>query len=77
MTIEFRKKIICFSSDTYTCWLTNCSLLFVKAGQAYFISDGAPINTYEFFRPLVSKYFYIPTGIISISILPICKFRTG
>ena len=65
MTIEFRTKlfvlaVILIHADSQT------SLLFVKAGQAYFISDGAPINTYEFFRPLVSKYFHIHTGIISV-----------
>jgi UDP-glucose 4-epimerase len=31
--------------------------LFSQAGQAYFISDGAPINTFAFFRPLVSKAY--------------------
>lgn len=28
-------------------------LIFLQAGEAYFISDGHPINNFEFFRPLV------------------------
>lgn len=29
------------------------SLILIKAGQPYFISDGQPVNNFEFFRPLV------------------------
>ena len=28
----------------------------MQAGEAYFISDGKPVNNFEFFRPLVGKY---------------------
>ena len=27
---------------------------FFQAGEAYFVSDDAPVNNFEFFRPLVS-----------------------
>ncbi|XP_062605705.1 short-chain dehydrogenase/reductase family 42E member 1-like isoform X1 [Saccostrea cucullata] len=31
---------------------------YIAAGQAYFISDGAPINTFAFFRPLIEGLGY-------------------
>ncbi|KAK3593618.1 hypothetical protein CHS0354_025510 [Potamilus streckersoni] len=40
------------------------------AGQAYFISDGAPINTFDFYRPLVEGLGYpVPTIQIPISLV--------
>ena len=32
-------------------------LMFLQAGQAYFISDCKPVNNFVFFRPLVIPYF--------------------
>nr|XP_022317696.1 short-chain dehydrogenase/reductase family 42E member 1-like isoform X2 [Crassostrea virginica] len=42
----------------------------LAAGQAYFISDGAPINTYEFFRPLITGLGYqMPTLQIPVGLM--------
>ncbi|XP_048762350.2 short-chain dehydrogenase/reductase family 42E member 1-like isoform X2 [Ostrea edulis] len=43
---------------------------YVAAGQAYFVSDGAPINTFEFFRPLLDGLgyplpkIYVPVALV-------------
>ncbi|XP_031561297.1 short-chain dehydrogenase/reductase family 42E member 1-like [Actinia tenebrosa] len=47
------------------------------AGQAYFISDGKPINNFEFFRPLVEGLGYMyPTINLPLSFIYIFAFLT-
>ncbi|XP_078318967.1 short-chain dehydrogenase/reductase family 42E member 1-like [Crassostrea virginica] len=47
----------------------------VAAGQAYFISDGAPINTFEFFRPLLSGLGYpLPNIYVPVSLVYVIAF---
>ncbi|KAL3877516.1 hypothetical protein ACJMK2_035213 [Sinanodonta woodiana] len=47
------------------------------AGQAYFISDGAPINTFDFYRPLVEGLGYpVPTIQLSITLVYIFAILT-
>lgn len=47
----------------------------VAAGQAYFISDGAPINTFEFFRPLLSGLGYpLPKIHVPVSLVYLIAF---
>ncbi|XP_061175735.1 short-chain dehydrogenase/reductase family 42E member 1-like [Saccostrea echinata] len=42
----------------------------VAAGQAYFLSDGAPINTFEFFRPLLDGLGYpLPKIYVPVSLV--------
>ena len=37
-------------------------MILIQAGEVYFISDGRPINNFEFFRPLVSpKLYHLPS----------------
>ena len=37
----------------FTEYTSNIFHIFLQPGQAYFISDGKPINNFEFFKPLV------------------------
>lgn len=47
------------------------------AGQAYFISDGRPVNNFEFFRPLVEGLGYrFPTLRLPISFIYFFAFLT-
>lgn len=47
------------------------------AGQAYFISDGRPVNNFEFFRPLVEGLGYsFPTLRLPISMIYFFAFLT-
>uniref|UniRef100_I3J403 Short chain dehydrogenase/reductase family 42E, member 1 n=3 Tax=Oreochromis TaxID=8139 RepID=I3J403_ORENI len=47
------------------------------AGQAYFISDGRPVNNFEFFRPLVEGLGYpFPTLRLPISLIYFFAFLT-
>ncbi|KAI8512369.1 hypothetical protein Bbelb_090080 [Branchiostoma belcheri] len=42
----------------------------IAAGQAYFISDGKPVNNFEFFRPLVEGLGYTyPTVRLPVSLI--------
>lgn len=48
-----------------------------SAGQAYFISDGRPVNNFEFFRPLVEGLGYpFPTLRLPISLIYFFAFLT-
>ncbi|KAM4592497.1 short-chain dehydrogenase/reductase family 42E member 1 isoform 1-T2 [Odontesthes bonariensis] len=48
-----------------------------SAGQAYFISDGRPVNNFEFFRPLVEGLGYrFPKLRLPISLVYFCAFLT-
>lgn len=48
-----------------------------SAGQAYFISDGRPVNNFEFFRPLVEGLGYpFPTLRLPISLVYLFAFLT-
>eukprot|EP00457_Paulinella_chromatophora_P005413 gb/GEZN01005430.1/.p1 GENE.gb/GEZN01005430.1/~~gb/GEZN01005430.1/.p1 ORF type:complete len:483 (-),score=32.85 gb/GEZN01005430.1/:91-1539(-) len=57
----------------------NTSLQAAPAGQAYFISDGTPIDNFEFFRPLIEARgrsfpsLTVPTWIMLI-IASMCEF---
>lgn len=47
------------------------------AGQPYFISDGRPVNNFEFFRPLVEGLGYsFPTLRVPISLIYLFAFLT-
>jgi len=47
------------------------------AGQAYFISDGRPVNNFEFFRPLVEGLGYpFPTLRLPLSLIYFLAFLT-
>ncbi|KAK0132979.1 Short-chain dehydrogenase/reductase family 42E member 1 [Merluccius polli] len=47
------------------------------AGQAYFISDGRPVNNFEFFRPLVEGLGYrFPTRRLPLSLVYYLAFLT-
>ncbi|XP_074864580.1 short-chain dehydrogenase/reductase family 42E member 1 [Carettochelys insculpta] len=49
----------------------------IAAGQAYFISDGRPINNFEFFRPLVEGLGYqFPTVRLPLSFIYFAAFLT-
>ncbi|XP_065272776.1 short-chain dehydrogenase/reductase family 42E member 1 [Emys orbicularis] len=49
----------------------------IAAGQAYFISDGRPINNFEFFRPLVEGLGYqFPTIRLPLSFVYFSAFLT-
>ncbi|XP_067396257.1 short-chain dehydrogenase/reductase family 42E member 1 [Emydura macquarii macquarii] len=49
----------------------------IAAGQAYFISDGRPINNFEFFRPLVEGLGYqFPTVCLPLSLVYFSAFLT-
>ncbi|XP_035696140.1 short-chain dehydrogenase/reductase family 42E member 1-like [Branchiostoma floridae] len=49
----------------------------VAAGQAYFISDGKPVNNFEFFRPLVEGLGYTyPTVRVPVSLVYFFAFLT-
>ncbi|PKU41450.1 short-chain dehydrogenase reductase family 42e member 1 [Limosa lapponica baueri] len=49
----------------------------VAAGQAYFISDGRPVNNFEFFRPLVEGLGYkFPTCRLPLSLVYFFAFLT-
>ncbi|XP_066292539.1 short-chain dehydrogenase/reductase family 42E member 1-like [Branchiostoma lanceolatum] len=49
----------------------------VAAGQAYFISDGKPVNNFEFFRPLVEGLGYTyPTVRLPVSLVYFFAFLT-
>lgn len=49
----------------------------VAAGQAYFISDGRPVNNFEFFRPLVEDLGYaFPTLCLPLSFVYFFAFLT-
>ena len=41
------KYVNCFQT------FSNPSSCGFQAGEAYFVSDGKPVNNFEFFRPLV------------------------
>ncbi|XP_062327859.1 short-chain dehydrogenase/reductase family 42E member 1 [Osmerus eperlanus] len=48
-----------------------------SAGQAYFISDGRPVNNFEFFRPLVEGLGYsFPTLRLPVSLIYFFAFLT-
>ncbi|XP_029000430.1 short-chain dehydrogenase/reductase family 42E member 1 [Betta splendens] len=48
-----------------------------SAGQAYFISDGRPVNNFEFFRPLVEGLGYaFPTTRLPVSLVYFLAFLT-
>ncbi|XP_072236270.1 short-chain dehydrogenase/reductase family 42E member 1 [Leuresthes tenuis] len=48
-----------------------------SAGQAYFISDGRPVNNFEFFRPLVEGLGYpFPKLRLPVSLVYFCAFLT-
>ncbi|XP_070691556.1 short-chain dehydrogenase/reductase family 42E member 1 [Pempheris klunzingeri] len=48
-----------------------------SAGQAYFISDGRPVNNFEFFRPLVEGLGYpFPTLRLPVSLIYFVAFLT-
>ncbi|CAL8243307.1 unnamed protein product [Lota lota] len=48
-----------------------------SAGQAYFISDGRPVNNFEFFRPLVEGLGYpFPTLRLPLSLVYFLAFLT-
>lgn len=50
---------------------------YVAAGQAYFISDDAPINTFSFFGPLITGLGYpMPSIRLSISVIYFVAFLT-
>ncbi|XP_054856453.1 short-chain dehydrogenase/reductase family 42E member 1 [Eublepharis macularius] len=50
---------------------------YVAAGQAYFISDGRPVNNFEFFRPLVEDLGYtFPTLRLPLSLIYFFAFLT-
>ncbi|NWJ10129.1 D42E1 reductase, partial [Crypturellus undulatus] len=49
----------------------------IAAGQAYFISDGRPVNNFEFFRPLVEGLGYkFPTLRLPLSLVYFFAFLT-
>ncbi|RLW01299.1 hypothetical protein DV515_00008071 [Chloebia gouldiae] len=49
----------------------------IAAGQAYFISDGRPVNNFEFFRPLVEGLGYkFPTWRLPLSLVYFFAFLT-
>nr|XP_033797338.1 short-chain dehydrogenase/reductase family 42E member 1 isoform X2 [Geotrypetes seraphini]XP_033797339.1 short-chain dehydrogenase/reductase family 42E member 1 isoform X2 [Geotrypetes seraphini]XP_033797340.1 short-chain dehydrogenase/reductase family 42E member 1 isoform X2 [Geotrypetes seraphini]XP_033797341.1 short-chain dehydrogenase/reductase family 42E member 1 isoform X2 [Geotrypetes seraphini] len=49
----------------------------IAAGQSYFISDGKPVNNFEFFRPLVESLGYrFPTIRLPISFVYFFAFLT-
>ncbi|XP_015266032.1 PREDICTED: short-chain dehydrogenase/reductase family 42E member 1 [Gekko japonicus] len=49
----------------------------VAAGQAYFISDGRPVNNFEFFRPLAEDLGYaFPTLRLPLSLIYFFAFLT-
>ncbi|XP_077166608.1 short-chain dehydrogenase/reductase family 42E member 1 [Paroedura picta] len=49
----------------------------VAEGQAYFISDGRPVNNFEFFRPLVEDLGYVfPTLRLPLSLIYFFAFLT-
>ncbi|XP_062474296.1 short-chain dehydrogenase/reductase family 42E member 1 [Pezoporus occidentalis] len=49
----------------------------IAAGQAYFISDGRPVNNFEFFRPLVEGLGYkFPTCRLPLSLVYFFAFLT-
>ncbi|XP_053305352.1 short-chain dehydrogenase/reductase family 42E member 1 [Spea bombifrons] len=49
----------------------------VAAGQAYFISDGPPVNNFEFFRPLVENLGYeFPTRRLPLFLIYFFAFVT-
>ncbi|XP_066413610.1 short-chain dehydrogenase/reductase family 42E member 1 isoform X1 [Molothrus aeneus] len=49
----------------------------IAAGQAYFISDGRPVNNFEFFRPLVEGLGYkFPTLRLPLSLVYFFAFFT-
>ncbi|XP_048371790.1 short-chain dehydrogenase/reductase family 42E member 1 isoform X2 [Sphaerodactylus townsendi] len=53
------------------------SLGYPASGQAYFISDGWPVNNFEFFRPLVEDLGYtFPTLRLPLSLVYIFAFLT-
>lgn len=48
-----------------------------SAGQAYFISDGRPVNNFEFFRPLVEGLgYHFPSVRLPISLVYFFAFLT-
>uniref|UniRef100_A0A8C7TNM9 Short chain dehydrogenase/reductase family 42E, member 1 n=1 Tax=Oncorhynchus mykiss TaxID=8022 RepID=A0A8C7TNM9_ONCMY len=48
-----------------------------SAGQAYFISDGRPVNNFEFFRPLVEDLSYsFPKLRLALSLIYFVAFLT-
>lgn len=48
-----------------------------SAGQAYFISDGRPVNNFEFFRPLVEGLGYaFPTVRLPVALIYFLAFLT-
>ncbi|XP_062097706.1 uncharacterized protein LOC133803621 [Humulus lupulus] len=51
----------------------------VAAGQPYFVSDGSPVNTFEFIRPLLQSLDYdLPTASLSVpQALGLGKFFWG
>lgn len=42
----------------FTEYTSNIFHIFLQPGQAYFISDGKPINNFEFFKPLVQVVLF-------------------
>ncbi|XP_029463984.1 short-chain dehydrogenase/reductase family 42E member 1 isoform X2 [Rhinatrema bivittatum] len=49
----------------------------VAAGQSYFISDGRPVNNFEFFRPLVENLGYkFPTVRLPLPLVYVFAFLT-
>ncbi|XP_053172809.1 short-chain dehydrogenase/reductase family 42E member 1 [Scomber japonicus] len=60
------------AADALTAEKQHCS-----AGQAYFISDGQPVNNFEFFRPLVEGLGYpFPKLRLPISLIYFFAFLT-
>ncbi|NXI60749.1 D42E1 reductase, partial [Chloroceryle aenea] len=50
---------------------------YIAAGQAYFISDGRPVNNFEFFRPLVEGLGYkFPSCRLPLSLVYFFAFLT-
>uniref|UniRef100_UPI00398F4570 short-chain dehydrogenase/reductase family 42E member 1 isoform X1 n=1 Tax=Pristiophorus japonicus TaxID=55135 RepID=UPI00398F4570 len=50
---------------------------YIAAGQAYFISDGKPVNNFEFFRPLVEGLGYkYPTIRLPLTLIYFFAFLT-
>lgn len=49
----------------------------IAGGQAYFLSDGAPVNTFEFFRPLFEGLGYkMPKMTLPVSVVYFIAFLT-
>ena len=54
-SVAVSSRSVCHELDITSLLTIHSISPMMQAGQAYFISDGQPINNFEFFRPLVSK----------------------